>query len=132
MRKPYIYGLKGPDVIFDTVATESTIEDALHVIRSGGKIIVIGMGYSVTKKVDWAVQVYKEVDISGSFLQSIGEFEGKLIDPYEFGLQYMSDHVDLFEGFVTHRFSLDQYKNAFKTHANKRSSHAIKVIFDYT
>ncbi len=132
MRKPYIYGTKGPDVIYDTVATESSVEDAFHIIRSGGKIVLIGMGFSITKKVDWAVQVYKEVEISGSFLQSIGEFEGKTVDPYEFGLKYMSEHNEFFDNFVTHRFPLHSYKHAFNTLENKSKSHAIKVIFDYT
>jgi threonine dehydrogenase-like Zn-dependent dehydrogenase len=132
MRKAYVYGATGPDIIYDTVATESTVEDALHIIRSRGKIIVIGMGYSITKKVDWAVQVYKEVEIVGSFLQSIGEYEGKIIDPYEFGLKYMSNHVDLFDTFVSHRFPLHEYKKAFGTLQQKRKTHAIKVIFDYT
>jgi len=132
MRKPYIYGTKGPDVIYDTVATESTVEDAFHITRSGGKIVMIGMGFSITKKVDWAVQVYKEVEIIGSFLQSTGEFEGKIIDPYEFGLNYMSEHVELFEKFVTHRFPLHAYKEAYGTLKDKSTSHAVKVIFDYT
>ena len=132
MRKPYIYGTKGPDVIYDSVATEPTVEDAFHIIRSGGKIVLIGMGFSITKKVDWAVQVYKEVAITGSFLQSKGEFEGKKIDPYDFGLHYMSEHGELFEKIVTHRFPLQEYKKAFGTLENKSKSHAVKVIFDYT
>ncbi|TFG19588.1 MAG: hypothetical protein EU530_05845 [Promethearchaeota archaeon] len=132
MRKPYIYGTKGPDIIYDTVATESSVEDAFHIIRSGGKIVLIGMGFSITKKVDWAVQVYKEVEITGSFLQSIGEFEGKVIDPYEFGIKYMSEHTELFENIVTHRFPLHAYKDAYSALENKSKSHAIKVIFDYT
>ncbi len=132
MRKPYIYGAKGPDLIYDTVATEATIEDGLHIIRSGGKIVVIGMGYSITKKVDWAVQVYKEVSISSSFLQSVSNYEGKIVDPFDFGLKFMSKNPDLFENFVTHRFRLEDYKKAYSTFENKKNTHAIKVIFDYT
>lgn len=132
MRKSYIYGRKGPDLIYDTVATESTAEDALHIVRSGGKIVMIGMGFSITKKVDWAVQVYKEVEIAGSFLQSVGEFEGKPVDPYEYGLKYMSENVEVFDKMVTHRFPLQDYKKAYGVFKNKGTSHAIKVIFDYT
>jgi len=132
MRKPYIYGTKGPDIIYDSVATQSTAEDALHMIRSGGKIVIIGMGYSITKKVDWAVQIYKEITITGTFLQSIGNLDGNSIDPYEFGLQYIAAHVKLFEKFVTHRFPIHEYKNAFTTLESKDKSHAIKVVFDYT
>jgi L-iditol 2-dehydrogenase len=132
MRKSYIYGAKGPDIIYDSVATESTVEDALHIIRSRGKIVLIGMGYSITKKVDWAIQVYKEINITGSFLQSKGEFKGKLIDPFEYGLEYMSNHQDLFEKFVTHRFPLHEFKRAYATLENKSKTNAVKVIFDYT
>ena len=132
MKKPYIYGVKGPDIIYDSVATESTVEDDFHIIRSGGKIVLIGMGYSITKKIDWGVQIYKEVIISGTFLQSVGEFEGKVIDPYEFGLNYMSKHLDVFENIVTHRFPLHDFRKAFGAIENKGKSHAIKVVFDYT
>jgi threonine dehydrogenase-like Zn-dependent dehydrogenase len=132
MRKPYIYGMKGPDVIYDSVATESTVEDDFHLIRSGGKLVLIGMGYSITKKIDWGVQIYKEVSVSGTFLQSVGEFEGNIIDPYEYGLRYMSEHLDVFEKIVTHRFSVQDFRKAFAALENKGKSHAIKVIFDYT
>jgi threonine dehydrogenase-like Zn-dependent dehydrogenase len=82
--------------------------------------------------VDWAVQVYKEVEITGSFLQSVGELKGKVIDPYEFGLKYMSENLKLFDKMVTHRFPIQDYKKAYNVFKNKGTSHAIKVIFDYT
>jgi threonine dehydrogenase-like Zn-dependent dehydrogenase len=119
-------------MIYDSVATQSTAEDALHMIRSGGKIVMIGMGYSLTKKVDWAAQIYKEITITGTFLQSPGSLDGITIDPYEFAMQYMSQHVELFEKFVTHRFPIHHYKNAFATLLNKDKFQAIKVVFDYT
>ncbi len=132
MRKPYAFGVNGPDIIYDSVASEATIEDSLHVIRAGGKMVLVGIGISITKHVDWAVQIFKEVTIVGAFLQSISEYGGKIIHPFEFGLKYMSENVALFEKIVTHRFPLQKYKEAFHAFQNKSNSEAIKVVFDYT
>lgn len=132
MRKSYLYGTRGPDIIFDSVGSQTTINDAFHLIRSGGTIIVMGMGYSITKNVDWAIQIYKEVTLTGTFLQSIGEVDGKVVDPYELALDFMANHGTLFEQFVTHRYPIDEYKKAFATLEDKARTQAIKVIFDYT
>ncbi|MHA1618715.1 MAG: zinc-dependent alcohol dehydrogenase, partial [Promethearchaeota archaeon] len=69
--KTVIYGRGGPDVIYDCIASERSMDDNLRLIKCLGKIIIVGLGYSITKKVDWAIQIHKEVEIVGSFIHSM-------------------------------------------------------------
>ena len=34
--------------------------------------------------------------------------------------------------FITHKFSIEKYQEAFNVLANKKHSHAIKVLFNFT
>ena len=43
----------------------------------------------------------------------------------------MMEDPTLFDGFVTHRYSIDEYKTAFSVASKKGKHNAIKVAFDF-
>ena len=126
-----IFGNAGPDLIFDCVGTERTIDDALHLIQSNGKIVVLGQSYTRTKTVDWSIQTYKEIEIAGSFMYGIETIQGSKRHAFEIAIDVMHHNHALFEGLVTHTFRIDDYKDALNTVRRKSRSRAVKVAFDY-
>ena len=131
LTKPVIYGNEGPDIIYESVASESSMDDAIRLAKANGKIVIVGLGYTITKKIDWSVPVYKELEIVGSMMHGIQTFEGKPIDPFELALQFMVQDPDRYKGIVSHKFPLEEYKEAIKILGDKRKSQAIKVVFSF-
>jgi len=124
----YIFGNVGPDLIYDCVGTEASMNDSLHYVRSNGKIVIVGLGYSITKNLDWSVQAYKEVTIVGSIMYGLQNISGRKCDPFEMALDFFSENSELFEGIVTHKFKIEDYKEAFKCMMSKRDTQGIKVV----
>jgi len=126
-----LYGNKGPDIIIDTVGTDSTLDDSLHLVRSNGKIVIVGMGFGTTKKTDWALQVYKEIEIYGSMMHGMEKVGDRRIDTMELALELMEKNLALFDGLVTHEYAIDDYKSAFDCSSRKKKNGIIKVVFRY-
>jgi threonine dehydrogenase-like Zn-dependent dehydrogenase len=131
MGSPGVFGNSGPDIIFDCVATESSIDDALHLVRSNGKIIILGQGYSVTKKVDWSIQVIKEIYISGSMMYGMEPYKGKTLHCFDLALQLLKNNPGMFDGLLTHKYVIDDYRNAFHLVRNRGKNRVIKAAFDF-
>jgi threonine dehydrogenase-like Zn-dependent dehydrogenase len=129
--KPGVFGNAGPDMIFDCVATEDSLDDSLHLVRSNGKIIILGQGYSVTKKVDWSIQVLKEIDISGSVIYGMERYKGKTLHCFELALLMMKKNPELFDGLLTHKYKIDDYRTALNLARNKGKNRVIKAAFDF-
>jgi L-iditol 2-dehydrogenase len=129
--KRVLYGGAGPDIIFDTVATDSTLDDALHLVKNNGAIVIVGMGFKVTKKTDWALGMYKEVDILASMMHGIEEDQGRSIDTFDLALDLLKKDISSFEGLVTHRYDITDYKTAFSVASNKGKNQAVKVAFQF-
>ncbi|MFX1514375.1 MAG: zinc-binding dehydrogenase [Promethearchaeota archaeon] len=129
--KRILFGNSGPDIIYDCVATESSLDDALHLIRSNGTIVIVGLGYHKTKSIDWSFQVYKELEIMGSIFYGLEVINGKRTDTFKLALRLMEENPALFEGLVTHKYPIEDYKAAFSSSSDKAKTHAIKVTFDF-
>lgn len=129
--KKAVFGHTALGTIFDCVASEASMDDALHLISSNGKIVVVGLGYTKTKKIDWSIQVYKEVNIVGTLGYGMEPYEGGVHHAFELAFIFFQRTPNLFKNLVTHRFPIDRYKAAFRCAANKGPNRAIKVSFDF-
>jgi threonine dehydrogenase-like Zn-dependent dehydrogenase len=131
MGRQGVFGGEGPDILYDSVATETSLDDALHLIRSNGKIVIIGQGYTVTKKIDWSIQTFKEIEIIGTLGYGMEPYRGKTVHCYDLALRFLQKNPDMFKGIVTHTFPIDEYRSAFSCARNKKKTHAIKTAFKY-
>ncbi|MFW9805393.1 MAG: zinc-binding dehydrogenase [Candidatus Thorarchaeota archaeon] len=129
--KRVLYGGVGPDIIFDTVGSDSSLDDALHLIRNNGTLVIVGMDFGVTKKTDWILTVYKEVNVLGTMMHGVEDHDGVLIDTLKLAFDMIKEDSSVLEGLVTHKFRIDEYKNAFTVAANKGKNNAIKVAFEF-
>ena len=129
--KQAIFGNRGPDMIFDSIGTESSLDDGLHLIRSNGRIVIIGQAYANTKKIDWSIQTWKEIEIVGTLMYGMEPYKKKILHCFDLALQLLQQNPDMFKGIVTHTFPIDEYRNALNTARIKKKSHAIKAAFDF-
>jgi threonine dehydrogenase-like Zn-dependent dehydrogenase len=118
-------------VIFDAVATERTLDDALHLIRSGGKIVIVGQGYTKTKKVDWSIQTYKEIEIIGAFCYGMESYKGRKSHCFDLALGFLQKNPEMFKDLLSQTYPIEQYKNALSAVTKKRAHPIIKAAFDY-
>lgn len=126
-----LYGGSGPDIIFDTVGSDATLDDSLHLVRNNGTLVIVGMDFGVTKKTDWILAVYKQVNVLGSMMHGKEVHDGKTVDTLELAFEMINETPDLFNGLVTHRYRLDKYKTAFSVASKKGKNNAIKVAFEF-
>ena len=56
---------RGADIVFDTVGTEDTINQAFKIVRDGGRIHEIGHGFKDTTQIPMILVAFKELTITG-------------------------------------------------------------------
>lgn len=126
--------LGGYDAIYDTIGTQHTIHDALRWTRAGGTVVVVGVSLHMMN-IDLSPIWYQEVNLIGTF--------GHGMETWPIGSNFrrstfaivadLIEHRHLHpEKLITHRFALNNFRDAITTAAGKAQSRAIKVIFDYS
>lgn len=125
------YGNKGPDITFDMVGTDSSIDDALRLVRCNGTVVLVGNSFGITKKTEWAIQLYKELDVLGSMNSGIEHYEGVKTDAFDLAVQLLAKDPNRYSNLVTHRFRIEEYKEAFDVASKKGKHNAVKVAFEY-
>ncbi len=74
---------------------------------------------------------YWQVDLIGTFAHGSEEWEGERVSTYDLVVRLLTEGKLDFDGFITHRFPLSRYRQAFMTAIDQARSHAIKVVFDH-
>lgn len=120
----------GANVVFDCVGSTTSLTDSLRYAGPGGRIGVIGMA-GVPDNIDWTPVWLNELSINGMFTYAQEQFEGETLSTMELALRMMAERkVDL-GGLVTHRFTLDEYRDALNTVADKGASGVVKAVFEF-
>ncbi|MFX1304675.1 MAG: zinc-binding dehydrogenase [Promethearchaeota archaeon] len=125
-----VWAMDGVDGIIDTIASAETLEVGMRILTTQGKLVFLGV--STPRRCESTPHYFKELEIIGSNAFSIENFEGKRAHAYEFFLEFIANKRIDTSIFVTHKFLLEQYKEAFDSLAYKSKSHAIKVLFEYS
>jgi threonine dehydrogenase-like Zn-dependent dehydrogenase len=102
---------------------------ALRVLREQGTLVQLGV--SSPGRFEWTPWYFKELRLMGSNAFGDETFEGRRQHAYRhfFGL-LVDGRVDL-SGMLTHRFRLDEWREAFATLVHQGETGAIKVAFDF-
>jgi threonine dehydrogenase-like Zn-dependent dehydrogenase len=120
--------LGGFDLVYDSIGNDSSINDALRWTRAGGHIVVLGINFK-PGKIDYSPLWYQEVNLTGTnchILNQHGE------SSFELAANFLADKKIDIQGMITHRFSMDNYKDAVKTFLAKGKHRAIKIVLDHT
>jgi len=119
----------GIDVVYDTVGKQETFEVATRVLKARGTLVKAGV-HGPTWWEDTPLY-FKEISMVGSNAFGFEEIDGVRKHGIDHYLDLVSSgRVDL-TGMLTHRFDLDDWRDAFTTIATQDTTGAIKVAFDF-
>jgi threonine dehydrogenase-like Zn-dependent dehydrogenase len=114
---------EGADVVFDCVGSESSIDDALNIVRPREQVVLVGMAGRVT--VDMTGLWHKEIRLVGAYTYGV-ETTGERTFSMAFDLVREAKLGRL----VSATYTLDRYRDAIDHAANAGSRGAVKVVFD--
>ncbi|KAL0137196.1 GroES-like protein [Mucor lusitanicus] len=100
------------DVVFECTGAETSICLAMHTVRRGGVVMLIGMG-TVQCVMPIDLVLTREIDVKGNFRYAQAHHEA---------IALVANGRVSTKGLVTHRFALEQAAEAFE-----QAKHAIKV-----
>jgi threonine dehydrogenase-like Zn-dependent dehydrogenase len=111
-----------PDVVIESVGgTADTIDDAIRLVRRGGRVVVLG-SFGSPRPIDLQTMMMKEVALLGSFCYGTGEREPEFTTAARLTGRWREE----LSALSTHQFPLDDVQSAFST-AEDKSTGAIKV-----
>ncbi len=120
----------GAHTVFDCVGSSTSIDDALRFTMPHGTMVLVGLA-AFPKGVDWTPIWLKEVQVRGSFWCSTEQFEGKTMRTYEIAVELLRTGRLSLSHLLTHKFSLDEYKQAIAANLNIGKSRLIKSAFEF-
>lgn len=125
---PVIQG--GANVVYECVGKKKSVNDALNLAESGGRVVLLGLA-GLLEQVDWTTVWLNELNIKGCFAYSTNEFEGKKRNTLDIAIEIMKrKKVDL-SPLITHEFPLNHYKEAFRLVTSRNRNTVMKVVFDH-
>ncbi len=117
----------GPSLVYDTVASNATLRDALALTAAGGRIVVVGS--TAKRSADWTRLVIRNIAVAGVFAYGPVPFRGERRDIYDAALELLrSDGIADLE-MVTHVFRLEEYRAALAAALDKSRHGSVKVVF---
>jgi threonine dehydrogenase-like Zn-dependent dehydrogenase len=126
---PMLYGKPGVRVVYNTVGTAESLEVSVRI--AGPRSTVVLSGVDTPARFEWSPHYFKEINLVGSNAFGVEEWNGvrKHAMLHYFDL-VRSKKVDV-TPILTHRFALEDYKNAFLYCHNQGEHDALKVLFEF-
>ncbi|MHC1590864.1 MAG: zinc-dependent alcohol dehydrogenase [Candidatus Helarchaeales archaeon] len=119
----------GADIVYECAGTNDSVDDAIRLTRNGGTMVAIGMPAEI--KIDWGLLVTFEIKIAPSFCSAEETYNGERIRCYQLVLNWMKDGKLDLSPLLTHKFPLEQFKQAIKAVTHKSKSKLIKGAFEF-
>ena len=85
---------------------------------------------AIPKNIDWTSIWYKELKVSGAYTYGLENHDGKQIQTFELGIQFLQQIGDHLLPLIGERFSLKDYRRAIKAALHTGSSRTVKTLFD--
>ena len=126
--------LGGYDVIYDTAGHRNTLHHALRWARAQATIVLVGMSLHMTH-IDLTPIWYQQINLLGATSHGMEIWLPQTkqhSSTFSIAAELMAQDRIHPEQLITHRFALNNYKDALITATCKARSYAIKVVFDYS
>lgn len=107
------------DVAFECSGVPTCLIDASDKLKWGGKIAAIGLNTNNTQEAPITSMILREQQLFTTF---------RYANVYPISLDILNKNIEKIKGFITHKFSLDNVKEAFETARDNRS--ALKVVIN--
>ena len=124
--KPTVIG--GADVVFDCVASSSSIDDGLRFTRGGGTLVLVGMP-GVPRGVDFTPLWYKELTVRAAYAYGPDPWADGERDSFDIAIELMGTWGSTLAGLVGPPHRLEDYRRAFASALNTGRSRVVKTVF---
>ncbi len=118
----------GADVVFECVGNATGIDDSLRFTKAGGKVVLVGLA-SFPKGVDWTPIWLNEITVKGSYWCSGETYLGKDTTTYRTAVSLLEEGKVSLERLLTHKFRIEDYREAIEANLNKSRTGLIKSVF---
>jgi threonine dehydrogenase-like Zn-dependent dehydrogenase len=112
------------DVVFDAAGSDSSLREALRVVRPGGKLVLVA-SYFGDLTLSGLLLTTKEITVIPAMLYGVSA-AGREVDA---AASLLAARPQLAEALITHRVPLDEAPEAFRL-AGDRGGGAIKVVVE--
>ena len=119
----------GADVAYDTVSSAETLEVGVRVMRSRATIVALGV--EPPRRFEWTPLYFKELSLVGSNGFGVETYAGVRKHAIEWYFELIRTHQLDVTPIITHRFGLDDYRDAFLTCYEQGKHGAVKVLFEH-
>jgi len=119
----------GADLVIDSVGNASSLSNSLRLVKTNGTVILLG--YPAYMEIDWTPIMAKEIKIWASNIFSYDTINNEKKRTLQIALDLISSgQVDV-KDFLTHKFPLENYKEALDMVVNKGKNNLIKAAFTF-
>lgn len=118
----------GVDVVYDTVSSAETLEVGVRIVRSLGSVVAIGV--EPPRRFEWTPLYFKEISIVGANGFGIEEIAGERRHAMAWYFEFIRNRGFDATAIISHRFALDDYRDAFMACYAQGEHAAVKVLFD--
>jgi threonine dehydrogenase-like Zn-dependent dehydrogenase len=126
--------LGGYDVIFDTIGSGRTTNDALRWTRAGGTVVMVGVNLH-HMRLDLTPVWYQEINLIGTMGQGMETWppqtDGRR-STFEIAAELIAHEQIHPQELITQRYTLSEYRVALLEAKKKAHNRAIKVVFDFS
>jgi threonine dehydrogenase-like Zn-dependent dehydrogenase len=131
----------GFDVVYDTLGSPSTLQNALRWTREGGAAVLLG-ARPTPLSVDLTPIWNREVDLIGAWMHgtenapgasipsALGRQRGGRESPFQMAARLIRERKMTPDRLVTHRFPLREVRRALETARAEAENRTIKVMLD--
>jgi len=119
--------LGGFDVIYDTVGNDASFKQALRLAKGTGNVVILGINMK-PGKLDYTPIWNQEIRVTGINCHAT-EPTGR--NSFEMAAEMLLKKEIPLDGLITHRFGLEDYRQAIDAFLKKKISGAIKIVIDH-
>ncbi len=116
----------GADAVFDCVGNASSINQALEVVRPGGRVVLVGMPGSV--RVDLAPLWQREISLIGTYAYGTEQLPSGPHSTFSLSMDLVRSAS--LGRLVSAHYPLDRYEEAVRHAANAGRRGSVKIVFD--
>lgn len=126
LQDPILIG-GGADIVFDCVGNTVSLTTSLRLLKSRGTLLLIGQPANLT--LDWTPLFVKEINLIASNTFGSEIINGEKKRTIQIALDLIASRQVDVSDFISHKFALENYKEALEVASNKSEHNSNKVVF---
>ncbi len=119
----------GYDLVFDCVGSQQSVMECLKWTRARGQLVMLGTLQGEIE--DLTPLWFRELNVIGAWGRQMEKYQGRAVNTYNLVQELLQAGKLKTKGLLTHKFKLENYKQAIHVAMNKVANHSIKVAFDF-